>query len=303
MTSAHSASLDAPESTPYRGGPRTVEGKERSRANAVKHGLCATELLPTILPPGRLAQYIARFTEEHQPKTETQRTLVAELARHAAVLEFLQEAEGAVLRHGALSLTTILPVADGQIPTQRDAILSAAVSSEALDRCARYRRGHEKAFNTSLLRLREEMSGVNRPATQVSMTEFSTDAACAAYLKRRLLSGEYRCPRCGSNSGFYWLKNRSSRQCRRCRHQAGLRAGTVMAGSSVSLATWFLAIRLLLARPALSAKELGEQLGLRRPATARTLTRKIRSAVPSAAGSELLAGLDKLYSTSCQAET
>jgi hypothetical protein len=90
------------------GGPRTTEGKAASRRNALKHGLTATTLLPEILESGKVEQYEKELLREYNPVTFTERFLVAELARHAAALDFGQEAEGAVLRHGALELAQVV---------------------------------------------------------------------------------------------------------------------------------------------------------------------------------------------------
>jgi hypothetical protein len=281
---------------PGPGGPSTPQGKEAARRNALKHGLCADLLLPEVLQPGRIALYLAQLAQEHRPATPTEEILVAELARHAAALELGQEAEGAVLRQGASQLSAILSPEARQDPCP-DAVLAAAVATDALERFARYRRGHEKAFFTALQRLREQQAvrSEPRPSPGRSMAEpFVTEAACAAFLESRFRRAHYRCPECGHDRG-YWIAARCCWQCAHCAQQTGLRAGTVMASSPLPLVTWFAAIRLLLAQPGLSARELGRTLELRRPATARMLAKKIRTAMASPRGPELLAGLDDYF--------
>jgi hypothetical protein len=60
------------------------------------------------------------------------------------------------------------------------------------------------------------------------------------------------------------------------------------------LAFWFRAIHWLLAEPALTHDQLGEKLGLRRPATVRTVAKKIRAALAAPGTCGLLTALDRL---------
>jgi hypothetical protein len=74
-------------STPKRGGgPKTPEGKARSRQNSLKHGLTSKTVLPY-----DLAEAVARRTEEFmaefQPRTPYQAFLVRQLALAAARLD------------------------------------------------------------------------------------------------------------------------------------------------------------------------------------------------------------------------
>eukprot|EP00172_Hildenbrandia_rubra_P001135 Plantae.Rhodophyta-Hildenbrandia_rubra.ctg1699.p2 GENE.Plantae.Rhodophyta-Hildenbrandia_rubra.ctg1699~~Plantae.Rhodophyta-Hildenbrandia_rubra.ctg1699.p2 ORF type:complete len:167 (+),score=11.44 Plantae.Rhodophyta-Hildenbrandia_rubra.ctg1699:887-1387(+) len=81
------------------------------------------------------------------------------MARHAAMMELGEKAEGAVLRHGARELSGMILSTSGEpgddADEREDAVLASAVSTEALDKFNRYRRGHEKAFYTALNKLRE----------------------------------------------------------------------------------------------------------------------------------------------------
>jgi hypothetical protein len=277
-----------PATSGHRGGPRTPVGKERSRRNSIKHGLCATELLSSLVKPGRVQELAARFSEDYSPVTETQRVLVAEAARHAAALEFTQDAEGAVLRQGASQVELLVPGGDS------DAALTAAVSSEALDRCARYRRGHEKALHAALVRLRETMTtGRPGPAHKKAPAQPAlTETDCVAFLERRFQDGDFRCRRCGSPRGF-WIVARRIWQCRDCRHQAGLRTGTIMARSRLPLRLWFAGIQCLAAEPGLTHRELGEKLCLSRAATVRALAKRIRAALATPEMAALLRALEE----------
>ena len=68
----------------------------------------------------------------------------------------------------------------------------------------------------------------------------------------RLQSGAVRlrfaegfvCPKCGGRE-FYPIKGRNTYQCRCCRHQTSVTAGTVMHHSRLPLTVWFWAIWLV----------------------------------------------------------
>ena len=76
-----------------RGGPRTPEGKANSRGNALTHGLTATRLLPAVLGHDLLERHARDFGAEWDPRTPTERLLVREIARHAAALELVEQAQ------------------------------------------------------------------------------------------------------------------------------------------------------------------------------------------------------------------
>jgi transposase-like protein len=276
------------------GGPRTPLGKKQSCQNAIKHGLCAERLLPNVLEPGLVEHYLAQFRKEHGPTGPTEETLVREMARHAAALQLGEQAEGAVLREGARGLAEITPYATRNTDELEDVLLAAAVGTEALDRFARYRRGHEKAFLAALSKLRELRSSSRQTDSSSSSDKpwvFDNERACEEHLRQRFVRTDFRCPHCGANKG-YFLRNRLHWECAACQHQVGLRAGTVMAGSRLALTKWFTAIRLLLLKPSVTNVELSQATGINRLATLNAITRKILAALASNEGSELLAGLD-----------
>src|SRR5262245_8080201 len=61
------------------GGPRTPEGKERSKRNAIKHGLRAKSLLPEDLADA-VAKRTEQFAEEFAPETAYEEFLVGQMA-------------------------------------------------------------------------------------------------------------------------------------------------------------------------------------------------------------------------------
>ena len=70
---------DAPTPAPRSGGPKTPEGKERSRRNALKHGLRAKVLTPNEMIDDVMNR-TCDFAKEFQPRTVYQEWLVGEIA-------------------------------------------------------------------------------------------------------------------------------------------------------------------------------------------------------------------------------
>jgi hypothetical protein len=61
-------------------GPRTPEGKARSAQNALKHGLSAERVVLATEDQDAYQTLLDRLKAEHNPKTQTQEQLVADLA-------------------------------------------------------------------------------------------------------------------------------------------------------------------------------------------------------------------------------
>src|SRR4051794_8070986 len=71
------------------------------------------------------------------------------------------------------------------------------------------------------------------------------------------------CPLCGSCEGR-WLSTRPKIQCRACRPQVSLTAGTIFHATKLPLTSWFLAMWLVAtAKNGISSVELGRRLGVR----------------------------------------
>jgi len=274
-----------PMSPSRKSGPCTPEGIAIARTNAVQHGLSASTLLSEIVPPGRVEFYRRQFTAEIGPQNTIETVLVDEFARHAAMLQFAEQAEGAILRSGAQELFRLLTVCDDGSQADVDGALSAAVASERLDLFTRYRRGHEKAFYAAINAMRDLRTLGSRRLLEPDKHDafrphFQSESMCEEYLKKRLQHASWPCPGCGSANG-HWLPSRRCWECGRCRRQTGLRIGTVMQGSPIPLLKWFLAIQSLLIDPRTSTAEVGRRIGIDRDATVRRLIKKIRSAIAS----------------------
>src|SRR3982750_4131324 len=80
-------------------GPRTAEGKAKSRYNAVKHGL-RSRSDDLVLPhedPAELEAKIGRWVEQLAPRNEPERDLVEQAARLSWMLRRAQRHEAALL--------------------------------------------------------------------------------------------------------------------------------------------------------------------------------------------------------------
>ena len=93
-------------------------------------------------------------------------------------------------------------------------------------------------------------------------TRFATEDDCRNYLFEQRFSDGFICPKCGCKE-FYYLKTRHTCQCKQCRRQTSVTAGTVMHSTHLPLTTWFWAIYLCVTdKRGISAKGLARQLDL-----------------------------------------
>jgi hypothetical protein len=96
------------------------------------------------------------------------------------------------------------------------------------------------------------------------MDRYGSEAQCAHELAQRRWPGGFRCPRC--DGAEHYRVNQGGRllfQCRACRHQTSLTAGTMMDSTKLRLRTWFLALYLVSqAKTGLSALALMRDLGV-----------------------------------------
>ena len=125
-------------------------------------------------------------------------------------------------------------------------------------------------------------SGLRRRVKGLSETEFrarfGTEAACRAALFELRWGKGWVCPACG-HGGYAELKSRAVYQCNRCKHQAGLTAGTVFHRAKLPLTSWFLAIyHLTQSKGGMSSVELARRLGTRQP-TAWLMKQKLMAAM------------------------
>lgn len=72
---------------------------------------------------------------------------------------------------------------------------------------------------------------------------FASEDACRKRLMEWRWPEGFRCPRCNGNS-YYSHNNRELYQCKTCKHQVSLTAGTIFHKSRTPLTRWFLMIYL-----------------------------------------------------------
>ena len=107
--------------------------------------------------------------------------------------------------------------------------------------------------------------------------QFPDEASCWAYLRQARWPHGFLCPRCGGR-GSHFLATRRLEQCRSCRYQGSVTAGTVFHGTRVALRVWFLGIFFLARhKKGISARQFQRDTGVGSYQTAWTLLHKLRS--------------------------
>lgn len=69
------------------------------------------------------------------------------------------------------------------------------------------------------------------------LKRFGTEERCEAALFRWRWPPGFLCPGCGQACGYHMLRTRKLLQCKHCRHQTSLTAGTIFAHSKLPLTT------------------------------------------------------------------
>ena len=109
--------------------------------------------------------------------------------------------------------------------------------------------------------------------------QFPDEASCWAYLRKARWPRGFLCPRCGSR-GSHFIASRRLEQCRVCRYQGSVTAGTVFHGTRVALQVWFLGIFFLARhKKGISARQFQRDTGVGSYQTAWTLLHKLRSSL------------------------
>src|SRR3954447_433102 len=108
-----------------------------------------------------------------------------------------------------------------------------------------------------------DVRAMTRPDFPRTLAEFqgrfASEADCRRYLVACRWPDGFRCPRCGEPDA-YELAGRELLQCRACRHQTSVTAGTVLHRTHVPLRLWFAAAYLVTTHtPGVSAVQLQQQ--------------------------------------------
>lgn len=126
--------------------------------------------------------------------------------------------------------------------------------------------------------------------------QFKTEEDCRQRLIKIRFPNGYICPKCGSIE-HYSIKTRNLYQCKGCRYQLSLTAGTIMHRSHLSLLIWFWAIYLVSKdKRGYSATQLSKELDLPYN-TAWFLLHRIRSAMTQRDENYQLSGIVELDDT------
>jgi transposase-like protein len=118
---------------------------------------------------------------------------------------------------------------------------------------------------------------------------YGTEEQCRAVVEKLRWPSGFVCPLCGGQEGK-WLSTRPKIQCRACRHQVSLTAGTIFHATKLPLTSWFLAMWLIAsAKNGISSVELGRRLGVKQT-NAWSLKQKIMQVMAEREGRKRLDG-------------
>jgi transposase-like protein len=107
---------------------------------------------------------------------------------------------------------------------------------------------------------------------------FRTEEACLDYVEKLRWPSGFQCPGCAASEA--WRTGRGLHQCRRCRRQTSVTAGTLFDHTHKSLRTWFLAMWFVTSQKyGASALGLKRVLGLGSYETAWSWMPKLRKAM------------------------
>jgi transposase-like protein len=124
---------------------------------------------------------------------------------------------------------------------------------------------------------------------------FSTEEQCRDYLRKLRWPNGFRCPKCGGEE--YWQISDVLFDCKKCRHQTSVIAGTIFQDTRTPLRTWFIAIWWITTQKnGASAEGLRQVMGLKSDETAWAWLHKIRKAMVRA-DREKLSGLVEVDET------
>lgn len=107
------------------------------------------------------------------------------------------------------------------------------------------------------------------------LKKFKTERKCQDYLFQQRWPNGFKCPvpNCGHNK-FYFHENRNLYQCKACKKQTSITAGTIFHKSHTKLTTWFRMIYFVTNRK-YSTRKLQEKLRIKSYKTAWVMRKKI----------------------------
>jgi transposase-like protein len=123
--------------------------------------------------------------------------------------------------------------------------------------------------------------GVTMITIKEFQEQFPDDDACFQYLYQKRWADGFKCPRCHHNKA-YKLQKRKLMQCKACKYQVSVTAGTIFhrLRQPLSILLWA-CYWIATTKKGISAMELQRKMGFKSYQTAWTLLHKIRKAMKS----------------------
>lgn len=123
---------------------------------------------------------------------------------------------------------------------------------------------------------------------------FSSDEKCLEYLFKIRWPNGFQCPKCNHNT-YYNINCRGLYDCKSCRYQASVTAGTIFHRTKVSLRKWFWLIYwMAVSKTGVSILEMGRELEIRDYKTIWVMAHKVRQAMRQRDDRYQFAGLVEL---------
>ena len=120
---------------------------------------------------------------------------------------------------------------------------------------------------------------------------FATEEACAQHLKEVRWPDGFVCPRCGHGEAWF-IRTRKILDCKACRAQTSLTAGTIFHKTRTPLLKWYWIIyHMALKKVGVSVSEMQRALEIKDYKTAWLMAHKIRKAMADRDARYQLAGL------------
>jgi hypothetical protein len=174
-------------------GPKTAEGKQKSRANALKHGLTAELLVLPNEDPQALQEQIDRWTDHYQPQDSEELFLVEQIAQAAIKLRRCTVHETGMLTDQIRQVDDLL-LAQADERLEQDKKLLETNPQVAIRDLVRLHIG----VDWMLERWHLLEKAILRTGGYLGVDGLTHEAV-------RLLGGDPRTPRDGSRQGFQFL--------------------------------------------------------------------------------------------------
>jgi transposase-like protein len=126
---------------------------------------------------------------------------------------------------------------------------------------------------------------------------FSSDAACEKHLVEQRWKNGFICLQCGHDKAWY-LKGRKLFDCKKCRFQTSLTAGTIFHATKIPLVKWYwLLYHMAMDKVGVSISEMQRLLEIGQYKTAWLMAHKVRKAMADRDAGYSLAGLVEMDET------